>query len=58
MEDYKNFKNEAQKFFDSLTKEDFAELLESVGFEVLDAQDGEGGIIYTDELKESKKHGK
>ena len=44
-------KNEVQEFFDNLTNEEFVKLLESVGFEVIDAVDGEGVVIFTDEIK-------
>lgn len=46
-----DYKNEAKKFFESLTTEEFVELLESVGFEVIDAVDGNGGVVFTDKIK-------
>lgn len=56
MEDYKN---EAKEFFESLTKEEFVELLEGAGFKVVDAVDGKGGVIFTDEIKKGvQKHEK
>lgn len=49
MEDYKG---EAKDFFDSLTIEEFVELLKSVGLEVVDAVDGKGGVIFLDKIKD------
>jgi hypothetical protein len=46
-----DYKGEAKDFFDSLTTEEFVELLKSVGIEVVDAVDGKGGVIFTDEIK-------
>lgn len=41
--------NRVNELFDQMSKEEFKDLLEGVGFEVAD---GEGEIIYTDNFKE------
>src|SRR5699024_2513522 len=45
---YQKYRNEAEKYFSGLSDKEFYRVLTGAGFHLVDSEDGEGGVVFSE----------